>query len=209
MMAGLASQLRKRYWLDFTVPKVGLIGGTKIHQLMMLLTHSAEFSQSRIPLAIVSTELVQRRLITFTTGLIADAVRASISIPGVFVPFIHNGGVYVDGGVLERVPVMAARSLGGEVILGVDVASNPRSVVPETILDVILQSLDIMQRPLLQVGVDAADVWIEPDLGNIGTSHFQRAAEAEQIGYQATIDKMVQIKHKLIEKGASRPFHED
>ncbi len=194
MMEGLAAQLRRRYWLDFTVPKMGLIGGTKVHHLMSLLTHFADFSQTRIPLAIVATDLTQKRLVTFTSGLVADAVRASISIPGVFVPFIHQGGVYVDGGVLERVPVAAARRLGGQVILGVDVAATPRNAAPETIVDVIVQSLDMMQRPLAEVGADAADVWIKPEVGDIGTSHFERVREAAQMGYQATVEQLEQIR---------------
>lgn len=192
-MDRLARTLSWRHWVDVTVPRVGLIAGKRIHEMVTLLTRGVDFSKTNIPLAIVSTELMTRRLVTFTTGRVSDAVRASISIPGVFVPYVRDDGVFVDGGVMERVPISAVKALGARRVIAVDVATVMKDEVPSTMLDVIMLSLDAMMGQLLQHKLPTADVFIAPDLSDIGTSQFHRAAEAIEIGYEATLAAMDRI----------------
>ncbi|MCF8564404.1 patatin-like phospholipase family protein [Alicyclobacillus tolerans] len=197
-MERLACSMKWRYWVDLTVPRVGLIQGEKIRQMVHMLTRGLNIEQADKPLAIVATELMSKSLVVFRTGLIADAVRASISIPGVFVPFVTPEGIFVDGGVLERVPVSAAKSLGADVVIGVDVGYPQRNSVPETMLDVVMQSIDIMQETVYtQRGGDDADVLLRPDLAQIGTSHFQKAAQAIALGYEAALAAMPEIQQKV------------
>ena len=193
-MDRLARSLTWRHWVDVTVPRVGLIAGKKIHDMVTLLTRGTEFAQIDMPLAIVATELLSKRLVTFTSGRISDAVRASISIPGVFVPYVREDGVYVDGGVMERVPVAAARDLGADVVIAVDVAAFMKHEVPGTMMDVIMMSLDAMTDQLVQQRIPTADLCITPNLSDIGTSQFSRAAEAIEIGYQTTLSLMSKIR---------------
>lgn len=191
-MERLAVSLHWRHWVDVTVPRVGLISGRKIHQLVGTLTRGLTVDQADLPLAIVATELTTRTVTIFRTGLIADAVRASISIPGVFVPYVTEEGVFVDGGVVERVPVNAAKSLGADVVIGVDVTGGAKSPVPETMLDVIMQSLEIMQEHS-HFYSEPPDILIRPDLSNVGTSQFSKAADAIRIGYEAANESMADI----------------
>ncbi|CAM3839076.1 patatin-like phospholipase family protein [Alicyclobacillus pomorum] len=192
-MERLACSLSWRHWLDLTVPKIGLISGEKIHQMVALLTRRLQFHELPVKFGVVTTELTQRRAVLLTSGNIADAVRASISIPGVFVPYVTDQGVFVDGGVLERVPVQACRSLGADIVIAVDVAAAQRATVPETIMDVIMQSIDLMQHQLVEPRIQGADVRIEPDVSDIGTSQFNRAQEAITAGYKAAIAVMDDI----------------
>ncbi len=192
-MERLACSLSWRHWLDLTVPKIGLISGDKIHQMVALLTRRLQFHELPVKFGVVATELTQRQAVLLTTGNIADAVRASISIPGIFVPYVTDQGVFVDGGVLERVPVQACRSLGADVVIAVDVAAVQRATVPETIMDVIMQSIDLMQHQLVEPRIQGADVRIEPDVSDIGTSQFNRAQEAIAAGYKATLAVMDDI----------------
>lgn len=196
-MERLARTLTWRHWVDVTVPRVGLITGKKVHELVALLTHQAEFASTELPFAVVATELVSRQLVTFRSGSVADAVRASISIPGVFVPFVKDDAVYVDGGVMERVPVAAARDLGATSVIAIDVAANRRHVVPETMMDVISMSLDAMQEPFIGARVADAAVVLRPDLSEIGTSQFSRAGEAIDIGYRYTMEHMDEIRASI------------
>lgn len=193
-MERLACTLRWRHWADFTVPKVGLMTGEKVHQLVRLLTKGQAIDQAEKRLAIVATELLSRQSVVFHTGSIADAVRASISIPGVFVPYTMADGIYVDGGVLDRVPVAAARAFGTDLVIAVDVAVATRTNPPETIMDVILQSLDVMQAQFYQGRLREADITIEPELSHIGTSQFHRARQAIAAGYEATVARMDDIR---------------
>jgi NTE family protein len=203
-MERLACSLGYRHWIDFTVPKLGFISGEKIRRIIALLTKDREIQQADKPLAIVAAELLTRRRVVFRTGKIADAVRASISIPGVFVPFATSDGVYVDGGVIDRVPVYAAQELGADVVIAVDVSATLKPTPPETMLDVILQSLDVMQDQLVRDATRGATVTIVPDLSHIGTSQFHRAEEAIRIGYEATVAVMDTIKKAVFGDSAGQ-----
>lgn len=197
-MEKLAVSLHWRHWVDLTVPRIGLISGKKIHQLVWTLTRGLNVNDANIPLVIVATELMSRRVVRFRSGPIADAVRASISIPGVFVPYVTKEGVFVDGGVLDRVPVSSAKGLGADIVIGVDVAGGAKDMVPETMLDVIMQSLDLMQEHS-PYRAEAADILIRPDLSHVGTSQFHKAAEAMAIGYEATLAVMEDIMRRVSE----------
>jgi NTE family protein len=193
-MERLACTMSWRHWIDLTVPKVGLISGEKIRQMLTVLTRGSKIEDANRRLAIVATELTQRKRVVFTSGLIADAVRASISIPGIFVPYVTPDGVFVDGGVIDRVPVDVAKQLGADVIIAVDVATVQKSSVPENMMDVIMQSLDIMQQHSVDFRSPHASLYIEPDVSHVGTSQFHRAKDAIVAGYEATIEKMEDIK---------------
>lgn len=201
-MDRLACTLSWRHWVDLTVPKVGLISGEKIRQMISVLTRGAKIEDANRRLAIVATELTQRRSFVFTTGSIADAVRASISIPGVFVPYVTSQGVFVDGGVIDRVPVDIAKSLGADIIIGVDVATVQKSNVPETMMDVVMQSIEIMQQHTADFRSPNASVYIEPDLSQVGTSQFYRARDAITAGYEATLLRVDEIRHLVFPETA-------
>lgn len=203
-MERLAGTLKRRHWLDVTVPKVGLIAGEKIHQMVALLTRGLQFHELETRFGVVTTEITSRQSVLITEGRIADAVRASISIPGVFVPYVTETGCYVDGGVLERVPVDACRALGADKVIAVDVAATGRDTVPETIMDVILQSLDIMQMQLVESRMQTADIRIEPDLSLVGTSQFNKSYDAVEAGYQAALHVMDDIV-RMVKECQSEP----
>lgn len=200
-MEELATSLRRRHWVDLTVPKMGMIAGDKVHQLVQLLTRGLTVDAADKPLAIVATDLVSKRNIVFRSGLIADAVRASVAIPGVFVPFVKDGGVYVDGGVIDRVPVEAARQLGADIVIAVDVSSVLRGQPPHGVVDVIMQSLDLMQDEVYRTRVKTADVYVEPDIPGMGAGQFQKARQAIAAGFAATEASMEEILTKLAERG--------
>lgn len=199
-MERLACTLRRRHWVDFGVPKVGLVVGERLHQLVQLLTGGKRIEQTNLPFAVVVTDLVERESVTLTSGLIADAVRASTSIPGIFVPFTKDGHIYVDGGVMERVPVRAARSLGADLVIGVDVSATSNLAPPKNIFDVIMQSLDMMQERALIA--EPPELMLTPEVGHIGTSQFGRAKEAIDAGYQAAMASIDEIQ-KMIDAVAS------
>jgi NTE family protein len=190
-MERLAYTLRWRHWVDLTVPKVGLIAGDKLHAMVKLLTRSLNIEDSPIPYAAVATELVTKKTHIFTNGLFADAVRASTAIPGVFVPSTLGDNIYVDGGVMEPVPVTAARQLGAKVVIGVDVSAPARGVPPTNMMEVILHSLEIMQEQVR--GQYEPDLMVEPDLTHVGSSQFHKAREAVEAGYVATVARMDDI----------------
>ena len=72
----------------------------------------------------MTTDLLTGEKVVFRQGPVADAVRASISIPGIFVPEKYNGRILVDGGVSDRVPVSVAKEMGADIVIAVDVSQS-------------------------------------------------------------------------------------
>ncbi|MCY0886911.1 MAG: patatin-like phospholipase family protein [Alicyclobacillaceae bacterium] len=196
-MEQLATTLRRRHWIDFTVPKMGMVSGDRVRTMVALLTRQLAIEQANIPLAIVATDLLNRRKVVFKSGSIADAVRASVSIPGVFVPVVHDGGVLVDGGVLDRVPVEVTRELGADKVIAVDVSTNTLPQPPTSLVDVFFQSLDLMQEQVYAGVRQSADVTIVPDVSAVGISQFGKAKIAIEAGYEAALQKINDIDDML------------
>ncbi len=83
------------------------------------MTKNMGIEQTKIPFACVGVDLGNGELVTFREKVsLYQAIRATISIPGVFAPYAIDGRYYIDGGILERVPVRAAKELGADVVLG-------------------------------------------------------------------------------------------
>ncbi|MBI2548891.1 patatin-like phospholipase family protein [Candidatus Woesearchaeota archaeon] len=108
--------------IDFTIPKKGFITGNKIEKYLTTVTKGKNFADLQIPLAIIATELQTGKKVVFTKGNVAHAIRASMSIPGVFTPVKHNDMLLVDGAFVDPVPVEVVRELGATVVIAVDVS---------------------------------------------------------------------------------------
>jgi NTE family protein len=181
----LAKNLKRRHWLDFIIPKMGLVAGDRTLDMLRLLTQRKNFTELKIPLAIVATELNDGKEVVFTEGEVATAVRASISVPGIFVPFRLEDRVLVDGAVLNPTPVDVAHKMGADIVIAVDlVPTNPVTNV-SNMFDVIIQALDIMEREMLKNRLKYCDVLIKPDVAHISPSSFEAVDECVGLGESA------------------------
>lgn len=124
-MRDLALELDIRSFLfrfmDFGLPHSGLVEGKRVSKLLEDLMPEAAFESLDIPLRCIATDLKTGDEVVFSTGKIQTAIRASISIPGVFSPAEHEGRYLVDGGLVNPIPVDQVRELGAEQVIAVDV----------------------------------------------------------------------------------------
>ncbi len=107
-------------FFDVVLPRSGLLDGARVGELVREHVGSATIESLPIAYAAVSTDLVTGQEVLIRQGDVIDAVRASISVPGIFTPVRRNGSILVDGGLVNPVPVSAARALGAEVVIAVD-----------------------------------------------------------------------------------------
>lgn len=177
-------------------PKTGFIKGEKILELLRLLTKDKCFEELPVRLAVVATDLEKGRQVVFNSGKVAPAVRASISIPGVFCPYSYNEMTLVDGAVIERLPVGVAKSMGAEFIIGVDVKSSREAKI-RNVFDVILQSIEIMEDEIFRRTLIDVDVLIQPDMSHIGLFKFELAAEAVRIGRETAYRHLPELRRAL------------
>ncbi len=97
-MEKMAVMFRRKFYIDFTVPKMGLITGKRLKELIYMLSKQKNIEDLKVPVHIVATDLKSGERVVFKEGPVADAVRASISIPGIFIPEKIDGRLLVDGG---------------------------------------------------------------------------------------------------------------
>ena len=121
LLLKICMQMKAREMMDLVVPRKGMVRGAKFENLIQLFTKNRDFEEMDVPFACSACDLWEGKTKIFTTGKVYPAVRASMSIPGVFEPKLIDGVMYVDGGVLDNVPVDAAKRLGADVVIGSDV----------------------------------------------------------------------------------------
>lgn len=108
------------YFLEVTFPRSGLIDGLKIAAFVRQHVGKTSVESLPIPFATVATNILTGQEIVIDEGDLIDAIRASISIPGIFTPVSRGGAILVDGGLVDPVPVRIARRLGAHAVIAVD-----------------------------------------------------------------------------------------
>lgn len=106
--------------LDVEFPTRGLLDGDKIYDLIDSFVIDCNLEETSIPFHCVATDLLTQKAIVLKTGSMVDAVRASISIPGVFTPFKREESYLVDGGVINPVPVDVVKAMGSDIVLAIN-----------------------------------------------------------------------------------------
>jgi len=102
----------------------GLIAGERLVEVLQSQFVDRDFSALDLPLGVVATDLASGRELWLREGKVADAVRASFAMPGLFTPVAREGMFLVDGGIVNPVPVSLARAMGAEIVIAVDVGSD-------------------------------------------------------------------------------------
>lgn len=185
--------------IDIKFPRLGLVNGSKVQALIDLLTKGKSFQDTSLRFWAVATDLHTGEAVIFKEGPLAPAIRASISIPGVFTPVELNGKTLVDGAVVAGVPVDIAKRMDGNLTIGVNVGFDHTQHSVNNIFDVMSKVMDIMGNKLDAAQLPAADLVITPKLGNINTMDFGRANECVEIGRKAAEEAIPQIQ-SLIDK---------
>jgi NTE family protein len=197
----LSFSIEKDDIFDYSViySKMGPVQGERLEKFIQTKVKAKTMEQMKIPFYAVATDLNAGNTWVFEKGSVAKAVRASCSIPGIFQPLEMNGRMYVDGGVTDVLPVDVARAKGADIIIAVSIQKNIKNPQANSLIDVILQSIDIMGRELCTYKSRGYDVLIEPNVGDVGMTDFSQKKRLMDAGIQATKQAMPKIR-KLIEE---------
>jgi len=153
-----------------------------------------------IPLGIVATDLNTGVDTVFQRGDTGTAVRASSSVPAVFQPVRISGRDYVDGGLVSPVPVRAARKMGAELIIAVDISTPPDGNLSGGTLDILLQTFSIMGKSINTFELKDADVVIRPNLTGISSADFGARKRSIEAGRQAMLQALPQLRAMIAAK---------
>jgi len=119
------------FLIDLALPHSGLISGKRIEEMLSdLALEDKTFDDLKIPFAAVATDVESGAEVILNQGKVIDAVRASISIPGIFTPVKYQDYYLVDGGVVDPVPVDVVQKMGADIIIAVSLAKiNPYTTI--------------------------------------------------------------------------------
>ena len=153
---------------DIKLDMKGFFDGQKVENYVNQQVNNTPLESLRIPMYVVATELKEGKKVVFNYGNTGQAVRASVSIPSMFIPTRIGTDEYVDGGLVSPVPVGVARDLGADIIIAVDILAQPMHTETTNVWGMFNQNINIMQSRLAEEELKHADIVIQPDLREKG-----------------------------------------
>lgn len=151
----------------------GMVTGQSLQNFVNQALRGRGIESFPTPFAAVATRYPSGDLAVLRSGDAGFAVRASCSIPGVFVPAAQGGQEYLDGGLVSPVPVRTARQLGADVVVAVDVGgADPGGDQQGGLFELLQRSFEIMSQSLRTNEVATADIAIRPEVGRISSTDF-------------------------------------
>ncbi len=193
----LALNLKESDIREFTLSQEGFLTGQKLQDFVNTQVQNKPIQRFPIRFAAVATDLTTGQKINFNQGNAGQAVRASCSIPNVFVPATINGKRYVDGGLVSPVPVESARSMGADIVIAVDISARPKAGQKMTVWGLLDQTLNIMGQQGLNRELKEADIVITPAVGNLGIADLDARHQAILEGERATQEQLGAIEQAI------------
>jgi NTE family protein len=190
-ITNIARDLTLSQITTFKLNKTGFFTADPLKEILAEYLGEANIEDASIPLAIVATDLKKGEEVIFTHGPLADAVCASASIPGVYIPMKMGERTLVDGGIVQSVPVGAVKDMGAGVIIASQLGGVGVYEEPKNVLDVMRNSFDIALSRRTREEVKEADLVIAMDLRDFSIAdNTERYDELFTIGYDTATKEL-------------------
>ncbi|ENW89955.1 patatin-like phospholipase family protein [Acinetobacter dispersus] len=197
----IALKLKANDVREVNVSLKGFFDGKKVEDYINEQVHNMPLEKMKIPMYVVATELKDGTRTVFNYGNTGQAVRASASIPSMFVPTKIHDVEYVDGGLVSPVPVQVARELGADVVIAVDILAQPIHTETSNVWGLFNQNINIMQGRLAEEELKDADIVIQPDLREKAHIFDVKGREMTmQAGVDAANEKLAEIQWAIQSK---------
>ena len=202
------SRLSGGLW-DFAIPpRSGLIKGNKTANFLRQYLGEKRIEELRMPLHIVATDVLLGEEFVFSEGSLVDAIRASMSVVGVFAPAKIGTRHFIDGGAVNPVPTSVLAEHGADLIIASSVIPSledrlqrktlKREGRVPNIFGVLLGVMEVMESEIIKIGMNPANVVIRPAVENISAQEFERAPDLIQLGEDAANRALDQIKQLFV-----------
>jgi NTE family protein len=189
--------------------QVGLKNGATLppglnsgHQVNLLIDKEtlpysgiSTFDDLPIPFRCVSTEIVSGKSYVFDKGSLSEAMRATMSIPGVFAPVRRDNQIFVDGGLVDNLPTDVVRKMGADVVIAVHLQIAPAAAKEiQSAFGILGRSVALVIAETELRGMAGADIIVKADVEKFSAMDYQKTAELVQAGYQAAEEKAQILK---------------
>lgn len=194
-------------------PGIGVFSGVEVNKLYLNVVGDPDFNDMKIPLSVTALDMNSGEQIVFEKGSVRWAVRASLSIPGIFTPVAYDGRLLIDGSIADPVPVNALVKRHADIIIAVNVTPSLQDSLKSLrrakkegalavsrspllpVFDIAIRSLQSLQYELSTIKTTQASVHINPDVGDVAWSEFFNAGSLVQKGREATNAAIPLIQH--------------
>ncbi|HWI51390.1 MAG TPA: patatin-like phospholipase family protein [Symbiobacteriaceae bacterium] len=194
---------RNLSWLQIAEPawpRGGFVTNRRLRRFLDAHIGPVSFADLKIPFAAVAADANTGQELVIREGRVADAVRGSTAIPGLFRPVEFEGRLLVDGVVVNNVPANAARAMGADLVIAVDVTEYGFSAgAPRSVAEAVMRAFDIMARQTITTSLEWADVVIRPQVSGLNSFSPRSAVEYMRRGYSAARELVPEIRLRLEE----------
>lgn len=175
-------------------PRLGLLSNDTINRFLSDLLGNRTFDQLKIPTAVVATNLLTGERAIIREGSVALAAQVSSTIPHLFSPVEMGEEMYVDGGIVEFLPVAALRdTFAPDVLVGVNLAMRGRLPRPRNLIHMSMLIGTIVARQSLKLTESLADVIVQPDTRLFHPFDLEASQALIESGYQGTVTALPQL----------------
>jgi NTE family protein len=199
----MARKFRWRHMGRIAFSRLGLQSNARMEKFLRARLPVTRFEDLKIPFAALATDLADGTAVVLRdSGDVPLAIRASNCLPAFYVPVRDpEGRLLVDGGLVANLPISYVRGLGADIVIAVDVGADGAKFMnrPRTALGVLTQVFVAVERIVSNQEAAKADLIITPKVGHIRWDETRRTEEFLQIGYEAALESIDQIK-ELVER---------
>lgn len=196
-----------RFWDLSLPPRSGLIKGNVVLSYFRKWLSDKTFDDLEIPLYIIATDLISGEEIVFERGPVAEAVRASMSVIGIFEPARISDRFLIDGGSVNPVPSQLLADRGTNIIIASNVIPSledrlhrreqKREGRPPNVIGILMGAMEIMESEIIKSRMGPVDVLIQPDVARYGTLEYDKVHELIRCGEEAARRQLPHIQQLL------------
>jgi len=208
------SRITAGLW-DFAIPpRSGLIKGDKTMAYLRQFLGNKRIEELRVPMYTVATDALLCEEVVFSEGPLVEAIRASISVVGVFQPAHIGTRYFIDGGAVNPVPTSVLAERGADVILACSVIPSledrlsrkalKRDGRVPNLMGVLLGVMEVMESEIIKTRMNSANIMIRPQVEVYSAQEFERAPEFIKLGEEAAYRALDQIKQLFSQQTRER-----
>ncbi|MBU0898310.1 MAG: patatin-like phospholipase family protein [Nanoarchaeota archaeon] len=187
--------------IDFASPLKSLIAGNKLMNFIGKIIENKSFSDTQIPLVIIATDMCTGEEIQIKKGKLTDAVRASISLPGIFPPAKINGKLLIDGGIVNPTPVDIVKKMGADIVIGVDLTMKQYVKIENpNIANTIMRAFEILRNKTTKINLNEKNPYmivIQANKSNVLDTYNFHNHEFIDEGVKAAEECLPKIKKAI------------
>ena len=183
-------EIISRFWINSDSAKIANVANR--------LLNDKTFDELSTPFCAVAVDIVNGQEVWLNEGNVGKAISASCAVPALFKPVEIDGRVLVDGGLLNNMPADVCRTMGAEIVIGVDLNHHRgEGTASRRITNTLIACWNIVSKSTMYKGLHNSDVVIEPELKEYDRTSLNNIDEMVEEGYRAAKEKMAEIKEVL------------